>query len=174
MPQGRDRLLGETRSGRPERSKGSSPEVDALERAVAALLRNLGGRSAATLIAERSRTSLPAASIVLLEHLAATGTQRVSQIAECQKVGVPAMTPRIQGLQAAGLIRREADPEDARASLISLTATGRATVTRIRKARRQILAAALRDLDPTLVAMAADALTRIAGALEKSRLEVRD
>jgi DNA-binding MarR family transcriptional regulator len=110
---------------------------------------------------------------VLLEHLAAAGTQRVSQIAECQKVGVPAITPRLQDLHAAGLIRRDSDPNDARASLISLTAAGRATLKRIRKARCQILAAALHDLDADSVATAAGVLTRIAAALEKSQLDAR-
>jgi DNA-binding MarR family transcriptional regulator len=173
VPQRRDRPHQQTRSPRRRRAIGASSDVDSLERAVTALLRSVGGRSATTLVAERSGSALPAASIVLLEHLAAVGTQRVSQIAECQKVGVPAITPRIQGLQAAGLIRRDADPNDARASLISLTATGRATLTRIRKARCQILAAALHDLDPNSVATAAGVLTRIAAALDKSRLDSR-
>jgi DNA-binding MarR family transcriptional regulator len=158
---------------RRARSSGSPPEVDALERAVAALLRSVGGRSATTLVAERSGSVLPAASILLLEHLAAAGTQRVSRIAECQKVGVPAITPRLKDLQAAGLIRRDADPDDARASLISLTAAGRATLARIRKARCRILTEALHDVDPDSVATAADALTRIAAALEESRLDSR-
>jgi DNA-binding MarR family transcriptional regulator len=141
-------------------------ELDALELAVAALLRTLGGRSATALVADRSGSSLPAASIMLLEHLAAAGTQRVSQLAECRRVGVPAITPRLKDLQAAGLIRRETDPDDARASLISLTAAGRATLTRIRNARCQILTEALKDLDARSIAAAADALTRIAAALE--------
>jgi hypothetical protein len=35
-------------------------------------------------VAERSGSDLPAASIVLLEHLEAAGVQRVSRIAEYQ------------------------------------------------------------------------------------------
>ena len=69
---------------------------------MAALLRSLGGRSVTALVAERSGSSLPAASILLLEHLDAAGTQRVSQIAQCQKVGVPAITPRLKDLESAG------------------------------------------------------------------------
>jgi DNA-binding MarR family transcriptional regulator len=144
-------------------------EIDALERAVAALLRSVGGRSATALVAERSGSPLPAASIVLLEHLAEAGAKRVSQIAECQRVGVPAVTPRIQDLEAAGLIRRDVDPVDARASLISLSPAGRATLKRIRKARCELLTGALRDLDRGSVATAAEALTRIAAALEQSQ-----
>ena len=122
-------------------------------------------------MAERSGSDLPAASIVLLEHLDAAGAQRVSRIAGYQKIGVPALTPRIKELEATGVIRRDVDPVDARASLISLTDSGRATLARIREARCGILAEALQDMDPDVVAAAADALTRIATAVERSRVE---
>jgi DNA-binding MarR family transcriptional regulator len=152
-------------------------QVDEIERAVATLLRSLSGRSAGALVAERSGSDLPAASIVLLEHLEAAGAQRVSRIAEYQKIGVPALTPRIKDLEAAGLIRRDIDPIDARASLISLTDTGRVTLARIRGARCGILAEALHDMDPEVMATAAEAITRIAAAVERNRVErplVRD
>jgi DNA-binding MarR family transcriptional regulator len=146
-------------------------QVVEIERAVATLLRSLSGRSAGALVAERSGSDLPAASIVLLEHLEAAGAQRVSRIAEYQKIGVPALTPRVKDLETAGVIRRDVDPVDARASLISLTDTGRATLARIREARCGILAEALHDMDPEVMATAADALTRIATAVERSRAE---
>jgi DNA-binding MarR family transcriptional regulator len=145
--------------------------VDEIERAVATLLRSLGGRSAGALVAARSGSDLPAASIVLLEHLEAAGAQRASRIAAFQKIGVPALTPRIKDLEAAGMIRRDIDPVDARASLISLTDTGRVTLARIRGARCGILAEALHDMDPEVMEIAADALTRIATAVDRSRAE---
>jgi hypothetical protein len=46
-----------------------------------ALLRWLGDRAATAEIAERSGSALPVTSILLLEHLEATGPQRVSRIA---------------------------------------------------------------------------------------------
>jgi DNA-binding MarR family transcriptional regulator len=144
-------------------------QVVDIERAVGTLLRSLGGRSALAQVAERSGSDLPAASIVLLEHLVAAGAQRVSRIAEYQKIGVPALTPRIKDLEAAGMIRRDVDPVDSRASLISLTDSGRATLARIRDARCGILAEALVDMDPEAMATAADALKRIAAAVERSQ-----
>jgi DNA-binding MarR family transcriptional regulator len=147
------------------------PQIGEIERAVAALLRSLGGRAAVAQVAERSGSGLPATSIALLEHLEAAGAQRVSRIAEYQKIGVPALTPRIKDLEAAGVIRRDVDPVDARASLISLTDSGRATLARIREARCGILAEALQDMDPEGIATAADALTRIATAVERSQAE---
>ena len=146
-------------------------QIDEIERAVATLLRSLSGRLADALVAERSGSDLPGASIVLLEHLDAAGAQRVSRIARYQKIGVPALTPRIKDLEAAGVIRRDVDPVDARASLISLTDSGRATLARIRDARCGILAEALVDLDPEAMGTAADALTRIAAAVERSQAE---
>jgi DNA-binding MarR family transcriptional regulator len=146
-------------------------QVDEIERAVGTLLRHLGGRSAVAEVAERSGSDLPAASIVLLEHLEAAGVQRVSRIAEYQKIGVPALTPRIKDLEAAGVIRRDLYPVDGRASLISLTDSGRATLARIRKARCGILAEALVDLDPEAMVTAADTLSRIAAAVERSQAE---
>jgi DNA-binding MarR family transcriptional regulator len=146
-------------------------QVNEIERAVGTLLRSLGGRAAVAQVAERSGSDLPAASIVLLEHLEAAGVQRVSRIARYQKIGVPALTPRIKDLEAAGVISRDVDPVDGRASLISLTESGRATLARIREARCGILAEALADMDPEAMVTAADALTRIAAAVERSQAE---
>jgi DNA-binding MarR family transcriptional regulator len=164
-------VAGDAGSTRRQPVAAQARQVDEIERAVATLLRSLTGRSAGALVAERSGSDLPAASIVLLEHLEAGGAQRVSKIAEYQKIGVPALTPRIKDLEAAGVIRRDVDPVDARASLISLTDSGRATLARIREARCGILAEALQDMDAQDMATAANALTRIATAVERSRAE---
>jgi DNA-binding MarR family transcriptional regulator len=144
-------------------------EVDALERTATALIRRLGDRAGSAEIAARAGCSLPAASVLLLEHLEEAGPRRVSQIAECQKVGMPAVTPRLKDLEAAGLIARGADPADARVSLISLTAAGRAIVERIRAARCEVLADALHDLDPATIAVATGALGALERALSRSR-----
>jgi DNA-binding MarR family transcriptional regulator len=171
MPRDQTKLATEPGSPRRQPVGARAKQVDEIERAVATLLRSLSGRSAGALVAERSGSDLPAASIVLLEHLEAGGAQRVSRIAEYQKIGVPALTPRIKDLETAGVIRRDVDPLDARASLISLTDAGRATLARIRMARCGILAEALRDMDPAVMGAAADALARIAAAVERSRAE---
>ncbi len=171
MPRHQDDLAREPGSTLRQPIAARVRQVDEIERAVATLLRSLSGRSAGALVAERSGSDLPAASIVLLEHLEVAGVQRVSRIAEHQKIGVPALTPRIKDLEAAGVIRRDVDPVDGRASLISLTDRGRATLARIREARCGILAEALHDMDPEVMATAADALARIAAAVERSRAE---
>jgi DNA-binding MarR family transcriptional regulator len=142
--------------------------VDGFERAVVALVRQLGGRSVAAVVAERSGSDLPAASIVLLEHLEDSGPRRVSQIAADHRIGMPALTPRIKDLEAAGLISRATDPTDGRASLISLTGAGRVTLDRVRGARCGILADALEGLDPSALATASLVLANVAEALERA------
>jgi DNA-binding MarR family transcriptional regulator len=171
VPRHHDELVGDPGSARRQPVAARVRQVDEIERAVGTLLRSLGGRSAVAQVAERSGSDLPPASIVLLEHLEAAGVQRVSRIAEYQKIGVPALTPRIKDLEAAGVIRRDVDPVDGRASLISLTDSGRATLARIRDARCGILAEALVDMDAEAMVTAADALTRIAAAVERSQAE---
>jgi len=171
MPRRQDEFVRKPGSARRQPVATRARQVDEIERAVATLLRTLSARPAVALVAERSGSDLPAASIVLLEHLEAVGVQRVSRIAEYQKIGVPALTPRIKDLEVAGMVRREVDPVDARASLISLTDTGRETLGRIREARCGILAEALHDMDPQDMATAADALSRIATAVERNRAE---
>lgn len=146
--------------------------METLERASAAVVRSLTGRVAETLVARRSGFSLSPASILLLEHLEAAGPRRVSQIAQCQQVVTPAITPRIKDLEAAGLIRRESDPSDGRAALISITARGRTAVRRVRAARTAILAQAVGGGDPARIAAAVEGLRWLAEALEASRLAV--
>jgi DNA-binding MarR family transcriptional regulator len=43
----------------------------------------------------------------------------------------------VEGLQAAGLVRREADPADRRSVLVSLTEAGRGRLDELAAARRQ-------------------------------------
>jgi DNA-binding MarR family transcriptional regulator len=171
VPRHHDDLIQEPGSVARQSVAARVRQLDEIERAVGTLLRSLGSRSAVAQVAARSGSDLPTASIVLLEHLEAAGVQRVSRIAEHQKIGIPALTPRIKDLEAAGVIRRDVDPVDGRASLISLTDSGRDTLARIRDARCGILSEALVEMDPDAMAIAADALMRIATAVELSQAE---
>ena len=142
-------------------------ELDALERAATALMRRLGDRAAISEIAERAGCTLPTTSILLLEHLEDAGPRRVSQIAQCQNVGMPAVTPRLKDLEREGFVTRSADPSDARVSLISLSAAGREVLERLRAARCAVLAEALSDVDRSQIASAAGALEAVGQALNR-------
>jgi DNA-binding MarR family transcriptional regulator len=79
------------------------------------------------------------------------GQARVSALAEADHCSQPTMTAQLHRLEAAGWVRRDIDPADARASLVSLTLTGSEALERARQARLAVLAPALDDLDETAV-----------------------
>ena len=140
-------------------------EHDALERAATALMRRLGDRAAVGEIAARAGCTLPITSILLLEHLEDAGPRRVSQIAECQNVGMPAVTPRLKDLEREGFVTRSTDSSDARVSLISLSPAGLEVLGRLRAARCEVLAEALSGVDREQIASAAAALDAVGRAL---------
>jgi DNA-binding MarR family transcriptional regulator len=100
-----------------------------------------------------------------LARLREDGPQRISELAAAESVSQPTMTCLVQRLERDAYARRDADPGDARAARISITAAGaqalearagiRAEVLAERLARltareRTALAAALPALDALL------------------------
>jgi DNA-binding MarR family transcriptional regulator len=90
---------------------------------------------------------VPYAQARLLALLDELGPARVSVLAEADNSSQPTLTTQVQRLEASGWARREADPDDARATLISLTADGRAALEEVRRARYDALAPVLEHLD---------------------------
>jgi DNA-binding MarR family transcriptional regulator len=73
--------------------------------------------------------------------------RRVSELAEAQAVAQPTMTVALQRLEARGLLSRERDPDDKRATRVVITDAGRETLARRRAARAAVLAERLDALD---------------------------
>jgi DNA-binding MarR family transcriptional regulator len=65
---------------------------------------------------------------------------RVTTLAGMLEVDAPTVTRKVQQLERLGYVAREPDPDDGRASLIRLTASGQDTVDRILDAHRHRLA----------------------------------
>ncbi len=65
-----------------------------------------------------------------------------------------------------GLVRREPDPSDGRASLLAITDDGREVCERVRTMRRELLAAALDGWSDTDVTAFASLLNRFNGSLD--------
>jgi DNA-binding MarR family transcriptional regulator len=135
-------------------SSGEAPEPDelagslgaALERTVA-LIRSLN----TVYVMSRSASG----TLATLER---SGPARLTALATHEGVTQPAMTQLISRLQDAGLVRREADPDDGRVVRVSITDDGRAVLAARRAERTQRLGVLLTRISPEHRATLATAL----------------
>jgi DNA-binding MarR family transcriptional regulator len=112
-----------------------------------------------TRLATRDISALPPAAMRLLGRLDELGPTRISELAKADRCSQPAMSTLVQRQEENGLVRRETDPADSRASLISLTEAGRAELDRARHEAGDALAARLRQLPSTDLATLEAAVT---------------
>ncbi len=73
------------------------------------------------------------------------GAQRLSALAQAFGLDPSTITRQVQALEGSGLVRREVDPTDRRASLLDLSEEGRKVLTETRERRRARLQEALDD-----------------------------
>lgn len=109
-------------------------------------------RSAARLSRWASRNAsfdVPFAQARLLALIDELGPSRVSVLAAADHSSQPTMTTQLHKVEAAGWVRRDGDPDDARASVVSLTGDGHTALAGVRRARLAVLAPALDQLDDT-------------------------
>ncbi|GAA3715365.1 MarR family transcriptional regulator [Terrabacter ginsenosidimutans] len=127
-------------------------------------------RSAARLSRWASRHAsfdVPFAQARLLALLDELGPSRVSALAAADHSSQPTITTQLQRLEASGWVRRASDPDDARATVISLTDEGHAAIESVRRARLAVLSPALDQLDgPALdrVRVAIDVMNELLAA----------
>ena len=109
-------------------------------------------RSAARLSRWASRNAsfdVPFAQARLLALIDELGPSRVSVLAAADHSSQPTITTQLHKVEAAGWVSRECDPDDARATVVSLTEAGHAALAEVRRARLAVLAPALEQLDDT-------------------------
>lgn len=107
-------------------------------------------RSAARLSRWASRHAsfdVPFAQARLLALLDELGPSRVSALAAADHSSQPTITTQLQRLEASGWVHRASDPDDARATVVSLSDEGRAALESVRQARLAVLSPALDRLD---------------------------
>ena len=80
-------------------------------------------------------------------RLLADGPLRMATIAERLSVVPRTVTDLVDGVEAAGLVARHADPDDRRSTLVTLTADGRLLIDRLEVARRESAEQAFGRLD---------------------------
>lgn len=95
---------------------------------------------------EDTATGLSPARLSALSVIAFGGPMRISDLARAEQVKTPTITPIVAALERDGLIGRDADVRDARASILRATSKGRKLMAEGRARRVATLAAELREL----------------------------
>ena len=115
--------------------------------------------------AEDEESGVGPARLSALSVLVFGGPQRLTDLARAEQVKPPTMTKVVTGLEGAGLARRVADAEDARAIRVEATARGHRLLVDGRRRRVARLAAGLTTLLPEeldVLAHAAAIMERVA------------
>ncbi len=130
------------------------PPVDreflALERELAVFLRRARAQSGE--MAREVHPELEPAAYGLFVRLDDAGPQRATELAGYFGVGKATMSRQLRALEDLGLVARDPDPADGRASLVRLTEEGRNRFRRVRDARRERYVRKLADWDRAEVA----------------------
>ena len=118
---------------------------------------------------------LDRAGAALLHKLDAEGDSlRITELAELLGVDAPTVTRKVQQLERQGLVVRQSDPADGRATRIRLTPVGRRTLERVIRARRAWLDGLLKDWGDEDLATMATLFGRFAAEVEESFVGARD
>jgi DNA-binding MarR family transcriptional regulator len=88
------------------------------------------------------------AAYVLLAHLVKDGPRRLSALADAVHSDISTVSRQVTQLVRLGLVTRQADPSDGRASLLAATDHGRRTFEEKRQRRNQHLSELLADWCP--------------------------
>ncbi len=113
---------------------------------------------------EDEAAGLGPARLSALSVVVFAGPIRISALARAEQVRTPTMTPIVAALERDGLITRESDATDARASVLRATPKGRRLLAEGRSRRVRRLAGDLRSLsagEHRAVRAAADVLLRL-------------
>ena len=114
----------------------------------------------------RHNTTVPAASTRLMSLLDELGPSTVGALAAADRCSQPTMTGLVNGLVEKGWVRRDPHPDDARASLVTITPAGQDLLDEVRRRNAALvaerIAAAGRSTEDlaTAVAVLSDLLDR--------------
>ncbi|WP_066363631.1 MarR family winged helix-turn-helix transcriptional regulator [Herbidospora mongoliensis] len=137
-------------------------DVDVLAERLKSALARLGRRSR-----QQMRGDLTAGQTSTLAAVAQLSPVRLVDLATHEGISAPTLSRVVGGLEGLGLIVRIPDPADGRASLISLTPTGEAELTRLRGDSIAFFVARISALPPdqrAALAAALPAIEALAGA----------
>jgi DNA-binding MarR family transcriptional regulator len=132
----------------------------------AARLRAVVGQLSRRLNALARGSGLTPSQLSALGVIARRGPIRLSDLAEYESVNPTMLSRVVAALDEAGLVRRRTDPDDRRAGLLEVTATGRRTHDRLRAERGRVLTAGLEQLGPDDVAAVETALPALEALID--------
>lgn len=112
--------------------------------------------------------SIDKAGYWLLVRVSENGPIRLSDLAEAVGLDPSTVSRQMGSLVNGGLITKEPDPQDGRASFLSLSARGAAVLEVVSEARREALADALTEWSDDERATLATGLFRLASGLQNS------
>ena len=101
----------------------------------------------------------------VLHHLAAHGSSRQTALADALGLDASTVSRHVRALAGEGLVAVGRDPDDGRATLLTLTDAGRQHLERRMRANRAALQAATADFDPAERAELVRLLHKLADAL---------
>jgi DNA-binding MarR family transcriptional regulator len=141
-------------------AKHANPTIDLADRLHSAAIHVLRRVAREDATSGLGGSALSALSVVVF-----AGPITLGKLAEAERVRPPTMTRTVQGLEAAGLVRREQDADDRRIVNIHATDKGVEVLQAARARRVAALASSLESLgerDRRTLARAADLLERLA------------
>ena len=92
---------------------------------------------------QEAGTDLGPSQVAALATVERRGPLSPSELAEIERIKRPTATRIVGHLEAAGLVERVKDPEDGRASILSITREGRRLLKRLRERKTAYLATRL-------------------------------
>jgi DNA-binding MarR family transcriptional regulator len=113
--------------------------------------------------------SLDRAGYWLLVRISGEAPMRLSELADSVELDLSTVSRQMANLVASGLVVKVPDPEDGRASLLSLSDRGWTILEAVSETRRQALAEAMADWTETERNALADGLGRLEAGLHQVR-----
>jgi DNA-binding MarR family transcriptional regulator len=139
-------------------------DVTRLRVALASLSRRLRRHSLA---------GLTPSQLAALSTVEQSGPIRLGDLAAAEGIAPSTLTRMVAVLEDLGYVRRNADPRDARASTLEITAVGHTTLERLREEGTALLTVWLEQLDPEQRAALATAVPALEALAEQETLALR-
>lgn len=108
----------------------------------------------------------------MLEQISTTGPMRAAYLAECTGIDPSTVSRHVASLVRDGLVERQPDPMDGRASLLACTPAGEVVVERQRSRRLSSMHSMLSDFSPDELAALGSLLPRLAASMEEQPLDL--